>query len=186
MNFDTYKPKPSDRSSIRTNIGRALLNRSKGDYLQIWEMDFMTKKNRESLGHKRDTNKEKRIESRVTKTLRERFSFRFVLIRSQLERMGSKGLESSLIGTVASCQWCKPSENWLGNYATQKQIRESGLWIGQHLKASGINENDKETIVNAIRKTKEWITNGVSDSIKGSSRYSSGLAQIPRSATFGV
>lgn len=161
MNFDRNKPKPSDRSIFRKNIGRALLNRDRDDYLQIWEIDFMTRKNRECLGHKRDIDKEKRIESKTTRILRERFYFRFVMIDGQTERMGSKGLESSLIGTVASCKLCKPSDKWLGNYSPKIQIKESGLWLVQHLKADEINKNDKETILNAIRRTKEWITNGV-------------------------
>jgi len=159
INFDKDMPKPSDRSIFRKNIGRALLNRDKDDYLEIWEIDFMTRKNRKSLGDKRDVEKEKRIEFTITKMLTEKFSFRFVLIDSQLKRMGSKGLESSLIGTVASCKLCKPSDNWWGNYSPKKQIRESGLWLVQHLKAIGMNENDKETILNAIRRTKGWNTN---------------------------
>lgn len=161
MNFDRNNPKPSDRSIFRKNIGRALLNRDKNDYLQIWEIDFMTRKNRGSFGHKRDVDQEKRIESKITRILRERFSFKFLMIDGQTERMGSEGLESSLIGTVASCKLCKPSDKWLGNYSPKKQIKESGLWLVQHLKANEINENDKETILNSIRRTKEWIMNGV-------------------------
>jgi hypothetical protein len=161
MNFDKDMPKPSDRSIFRKNIGRALINRDRDNYLQIWEIDFMTRKNRQSSGYRRDMDREKRIESTITKTLRERFYFRFVIIDSQLQRMGRKGLESSLIGTVASCKLCNPSDNWLGNYSPKKQIKESGLWLVQHLKANGINENDKETILDAIRRTKEWTTNGV-------------------------
>jgi len=83
------------------------------------------------------------------------------MIGSQVERMGSKGLESCLIGTLAGCKLCKQSNNWLGNYSPKQQIKESGLWLVQHLKASGINENDKETILHAINRTKEWIMNGV-------------------------
>jgi len=155
MNFDRAKPKPSDRSIFRKNIGRALLNSDEDDYLQIWEIDFTTRANRESLGHKRDIEKEKRIESTITKTLRERFSFRFIVIDNQTERMGSKGLESSLIGTVASCKLCRHSDNWLGNNSPKQQIKKSGLWLVQHLKANGINKNDKRTIFNLIMEVKE-------------------------------
>ena len=69
----------------------------------------------------------------------------------------SQGLESSLIGTVAHCKLCEPSDNWLGNYSPKRQIRESGLWLAQHLDANGINDNNKEGILNAIKRTKEWI-----------------------------
>ena len=125
---------------------------------EIWEIDFTKRENRESSGDRRNIGKEKRIESAITKIPRETFSFRFIVIESQRERMR---LESSLIGTVASCKLCNPSNNWLGNKSPKQQIKRSGLWLVQHLRANGINESDKETIFNAIRSTKEWIANGV-------------------------
>jgi len=92
----------------------------------------------------------------ITRIIRERFSFRFIIIRNQEERMGSKGLESSLIGTIASCKLCKPSSNWLGRYSPIPKIRESELWLVQHLEANPINKDDKEIILNAIKETKKW------------------------------
>ena len=157
MNFNENKPKPSDRSIFRKNIGRALLNKDEDSYLQIWNIDFMMKRNRELWGYRRDIEKERRIEEMITKILRERFSFRFIVVDSQVERMGSKGLESSLIGTISNCKLCKLSANWLGNHSPVQKIRESGLWLVQHLKAKPINENDKEVILSAVRKTKEWL-----------------------------
>jgi len=151
MNFDINKPKPSDRSIFRKNIGRALLNRDKDDYLQIWEIDFMKRKNRELFKNKRDIDKEKRTESTITSILRKNFSFKFITIEDQIERMGSKGLESPLIGTVAKCRLCKSSDNWLGKHSPKPKIRENGLWLVQHLKANSITESDKETILNAIK-----------------------------------
>ena len=71
--------------------------------------------------------------------------------------MGSKGLESSLIGTLAHCKACRLSNNWLGNHSPLLKIRESGLWQTQHLKASVIKENDKMVLIDAIDKTKEWM-----------------------------
>ena len=75
--------------------------------------------------------------------------------------MGTKGLEGSLIGTVASCILCKPSDNWLGFFSPKQEISQTGLWLVQHLKDCGINENDKETILDVIRMTKEWIADSV-------------------------
>ena len=142
MNFDQNKSKPSDKSIFRKNIGRVLLNKDKDDYLKIWNINFTTKKNREEYRDRRDIPKEKKIELEITRILRENFSFRFIIVGKQIERMGSKGLEKRLIGTIANCKLCKPSNNWLGKYSPKKQIKESGLWLVQHLKASGINEND--------------------------------------------
>ncbi len=157
MNFDKNKPKPSDRSIFRKNIGRALLNKDKDDYLKIWEIDFTLSKNRKLYGDKREIEKEKKLEEAITKLLREKFTFRFIILDPHVEKMGSKGLESALIGTLASCKLCKPSPNWLGNYSPVQKIRESGLWLVQHLKADPINEKDKEIILKAIEETRNWL-----------------------------
>ena len=154
MNFNENKPKPSDRSIFRKNIGRALLNKDMDGYLQIWNINFIRSRNKELFGSKRNIEKEKRVEEMITRIIREKFSFRFIVLDSQKER---KRLERSLIGTVAQCKLCKPSANWLGNYSPIQKIRESGLWLVHYLKANPINENDKEVILNAIRKTREWL-----------------------------
>jgi len=152
MNFDKDKAKPSDRSIFRKNIGRALLNRRGDNYLQIWEIDYIYRKNKELFGHLRDIKREKEIESEITRMLRKSFSFRFIELSRQKERMGKGGLESSLIGTIARCKLCRPSKNWLGNHSPKKKIRTSGLWLVQHLGADEINVNDKKTISDANRK----------------------------------
>jgi len=158
MNFDKNKPKPSDRSIFRKNIGRVLLSKDRDSYLQIWNnIDFMLRENRELWGNKRNIEKERKIEEEITRILRERFSFRFIMIDNQMERIGSKGLESSLIGTITRCKLCKPSASWLGNYSPIQKVRESGLWLVQHLKAYPINENDKEIVLSAIERTKSWF-----------------------------
>jgi len=154
MKFDPTKPAPHERSIFRAHIGRAVLNQRKDNYLEVWKKDFTSRESREKFGHLRDIEKEKDVESEITRILREKFSFRFIHISSQMERMGTGGLESSLIGTIAHCKLCKQSNNWLGNYSPTAQIRESGLWQVQHLKANGINETDKATIINAIKRTK--------------------------------
>lgn len=158
MNFDATQPAPHERSIFRKNIGRALLNRQNEDYLKVWEIDFMSRANREKFGHLRDIAKEKSIESEITRILRENFSFRFIVLDVQVPRMGSKGLESSLIGTVAHCSVCRPSKNWLGNFSPIAKIRETGLWQIQHLKAESINETDMRVIEEAIGKITEFET----------------------------
>lgn len=159
MSFDRNNPKPSDRSIFRKNIGRALLNKNKDPYLKIWEIDFLPRANRDKYDDLRDIEKEKSIEKQITEILRNNFFFRFVIIENEDERIGSKGLESKLIGTVSRCTMCKPSMNWLGNYSPKKQIRTSGLWLIQHLNAEGITEEDIPVIEKLIRKTKTWIKN---------------------------
>jgi len=159
MNFGRNNPKPSDRSIFRKNIGRALFNKNKDPYLEVWEMDFLPRANRNKYSGLRDIEKEKSIKKQITEILRNNFFFRFIIIKNEDERIGSKGLESKLIGTVSRCTMCKPSMNWLGNYSPKKQIRTSGLWLIQYLNAEGITEEDLPVIEKLIRKTKAWIKN---------------------------
>jgi hypothetical protein len=66
----------------------------------------------------------------VTQQLNEHFWFRCLAIDDQNER---NDFEQALIATVASCDACRPSADWLGNYAYNPLIREIGLWNTQHV-----------------------------------------------------
>jgi len=159
MNFDGMKSAPHDRSIFRKNIGRTLLNREEDQYLKIWNKDLMSHANRLKYRSYRDIPKEKKIENKVTRILRAKFSFKFIIIENQSDRIGTKGLESSLIGTVARCGLCKPSHDWFGDHSPVQKLRKSGLWQVQHLSDKGIEDNDIDTISNAIEMTKEWMRN---------------------------
>lgn len=156
-NFNSMRPAPKDRSIFRKNIGRAILNKDNDDYLKIWNIDFTPRKNRDKHHHLRDINKEKEIEGRITNMLRDDFSFRFLLIDNEVERIGNRGLESSLIGTIAKCELCNPSERWLGNHSPVDAIRNSGLWLIQHLQSDVIDEKEKKIIIDTIDDTKKWF-----------------------------
>lgn len=142
MDFGAMRPAPKDRSIFRKNIGRAIVNKEYPDYLDVWNIDFTTRKNRDMHHNLRDIELEKNIETKITEILKEQFSFRYIVLENQRERMGSGGLESRLIGTVSKCKYCKPSENWLGNHSPVDRIRESGLWLYQHLYGHGLTEED--------------------------------------------
>jgi integrase len=77
MNFNKDKPKPSDRSIFRKNIGKTLL-KNEDPYLKIWEIDFMTRNNKMKFSNKRDITKEQETEEQITKVLRDNFAFRFI------------------------------------------------------------------------------------------------------------
>ncbi|KXA93333.1 hypothetical protein AKJ64_00930 [candidate division MSBL1 archaeon SCGC-AAA259E17] len=153
MDFDQNDSKPSDRSIFRKNIGRALLNKDDNDYLKVWNIDFIKRKNREEHASKRNISKEREIERKITEILRENFSFRFIAFEGGTNIMGKEGLESNLIGTLGQCSECKPSKDWLGNSSSKPKIRESGLWLIQHLKDSPIDEADKKVISDSIKKS---------------------------------
>jgi hypothetical protein len=151
MNFNQYQPKPSDRSIFRKNLGRAILNRDKSNYLNIWETDFTTRANRIERGRQRIIELERNVETQITKLLREKFSFRFISLEDEAKRIGSEGMESRLIGTVARCKICNPSPNWLGKYSPKTEICNGKLWLSQGLKSSGLNEKDLDSLNSAFQ-----------------------------------
>ncbi|MFZ0914018.1 MAG: hypothetical protein WBQ76_01370 [Candidatus Korobacteraceae bacterium] len=158
MQFTVDQPPPHDRSIFRKHIGRALLNKAADPYLAVWELDFTTRKGRIENRHLRDIAKESEIERDVTRILRQSFSFRFIEIPDQAQRMGAEGLESALIGTLASCDQCGGSSQWLGNHSPKLQIRESGLWLVQHLKSKPLSAVQLETIRLAINRERQQLT----------------------------
>jgi len=81
------------------------------------------------------------MEAGVTKELKEHFSFRCIPVKDKKERLQ---LEEELIATIAKCDKCKPSENWLGNFAADELVRKSGLWNHQHVTSK--NHASEKTI----------------------------------------
>ena len=132
------------------HIGRALLNRAGDPYLSVWEIDFTTRESRERNGHLRDISKEVAIEKEVTQILRENFSFRFIEVADQSHRMGGEGLERALIGTLTSCHLCWRSAEWLGSFSPKRQIRDSGLWLVQHLHAAPLSPAQQQLFIKSI------------------------------------
>jgi hypothetical protein len=100
----------------------------------------------------RNIYKEKQIESQVAERPREKFFFRYFPFEGQDKRIGKEGIESRLIATVADCTLCKPSNDWLGKFSPLPQIKNGKLWMLQHLKSGVLINQDKDVIVNIIRK----------------------------------
>ena len=153
MDFDAQKPTPHDRSIFRKNIGRAILNRDNSDYLRVWNIDFTTTENRKRYSHLRDIGFEKNMEQEITRLLQENFSFRYIPVENEAERMGKTGLESRLIGTLSSCHMCHASDNWLGQYSPVEKMKQSGLWLSQHLHSPGLTDKDMATLSEYVNGT---------------------------------
>lgn len=114
-------------SVFRKYIGGSLLRRSNPDHPCLQPNP--------GKGHweKQDAkvcNKCLPLEAEVSRLLREQFWFRCVNMNDRLER---NRLEQGLIATVAACSICRPSTDWLGRYAYNKNVRESGLWNSDYV-----------------------------------------------------
>ncbi len=149
MRFNEMQSAPKDRSIFRKNIGRALLNKKESGYLKIWEINFTDKESRDTKNHLRNIELEKKIESWISGLLRENFGFRYIAVKNE---MGAKGLESRLIGTIAQCEYCRPSKKWLGLHSPIDKIGGGKMWLVQHLGSGRITHNDKSRLQKIINK----------------------------------
>lgn len=119
-----------DRSIFRKNIGRALLNKRNDPFLKHWEIDLTTRKAKDQYSSIIDFDYQKQIESKVSRYIKDNFSFVAFEVENKTERLG---IESKLISTISLCDECCPSDSWLGNYSPKGKIVESGLWLVNEL-----------------------------------------------------
>jgi len=128
--FQHFLKENKDRSIFRKNIGRALLNKNKDQFLEKWELDLTTRNAKDQHSDSVDFEKQKEIEKRVTKYIQDKFSFVVFQVNEKDKRLE---IESKIISTVSLCEECKPSENWLGNSSPKEKIMKSGLWLVNEL-----------------------------------------------------
>ena len=156
MKFTQTNPKPSDRSIFRKNIGRALLNKQRdSDYLRVWNIDYTIHINRTKYSQLRNIHKEMDTESQITSYLRKKFYFKCISYLGQEKRMGKAGMESRLIGTVANCELCSPSKNWLGRYSSISKINSGKLWLSQNLNSSSMTDSDMRYLLEEVTRVKD-------------------------------
>ena len=137
--FQHFINENKDRSIFRKNIGRALLNHDRDDFLKFWELDLTTRIAKDKYSDKIDFFKQKVIEKNVSKYIQDNFSFVVLKIDDKDSRLI---LESKIISTVSLCNVCKPSDIWLGLFSTKEKIRNSGLWLVNELYKSPLEDKD--------------------------------------------
>lgn len=145
-----------DRSIFRKNIGRALLSKEADPFLDSWNLDLTTRKAKDLHAEGVDFVRQAEIESEVTSYIQSSFSFVTLPISSKPERLR---LESRMISTVASCDECNPSSNWLGRHSPKEKIREAGLWQVNELYKEALSIDDCEHL--------SQIAEGVSTRVGG-------------------
>jgi len=132
-----------DRSIFRKNIGRAILNKNKDDFIKQWEIDLTTKQAKDLFSKDIDFEKQKQIEKLVTKYIQDNFSFVVFRIDDKDERLK---IESKIISSISLCDRCKQSLNWLGNYSPKEKIKESALWLVNELYKEPFNHQELEEL----------------------------------------
>jgi len=143
LNEHLYTPN-KDRSIFRKHIGRCLLARQGDPFLEFWEIDLTTRKNREKFEHLVDKEQLAETEEMVTAYITANFSFTVLYVQDKDSRLKA---ESGLLSTIAQCQESKASPEWLGNHHPNSVIRASGLWNIQGLDKEPFSIEDVEILL---------------------------------------
>jgi hypothetical protein len=137
---EIFKIENKDRSILRKNIGSSILNKNNDPYLDIWEMDLTSVKNKEEHFRKVDKEHQSYIEKLVTEYIQDNFTFAIIDEEDKDKRLRIK---KWLIGEISNCSHCTKSDYWLGNYSTNPKIVQSGLWNNQGLYNTDLIEEIK-------------------------------------------
>ncbi|MEM0136775.1 MAG: hypothetical protein QXU18_16360 [Thermoplasmatales archaeon] len=119
-----------DRSIFRKNIGRAILNKVNDPFLQYWNEDLTSRASKLKFGDSEYNARRVEVEKQVTQYMQKNLSFSVFPVETKVERLE---LEAKIISTVSMCKLCGPSPKWLGNNSPELKIKNSGLWLSQHL-----------------------------------------------------
>ena len=134
-----HTTKNKDRSIFRKNIGRALLNKAGDPFLEQWNFDLTSRAKRTHYGPLVDATLQSQVEEQVSQYFLENFTFSVISIDAKVARLD---FEKRAIATIAQCPHCRPSPSWLGNFSPLPAIRDSGLWLKQHLAGEPLNSAD--------------------------------------------
>jgi len=111
-------------SVFRKHLGGALM-RLNGEPESEVEMWYRKRKGNPRFNDPRFRNYERQVTDQAKAG-----SYRVLKVDDPNERLQ---LEEKLIALFSHCKHCRPSGNWLGNYAYRKEICDSGLWNIDHV-----------------------------------------------------
>lgn len=90
------------------------------------------------------------VEAAVSRVLRDDFIFCCVEVEDQEKR---QAIERGLIALLAQYPLGQPSNSWLGKYAASNEIRRSGLWNTQYLRAEPMSLEEFDLLRQLVRSS---------------------------------
>jgi len=136
---DHFIRKNKDGSIFRKNVGKALLNLRNDNYLSVWNLNTSKPENRKYIIREVQES----IEDEVTDYLQKNITF--AVLRADDEYIRLR-IEKAIIATLNCEKSFYPSKDWLGNYSTEQEIKESGLWLKIGLNHEIINDSELKYI----------------------------------------
>lgn len=141
--MDHFDRENRNASIFRKNIGKALLNRAKDPYLEIWSLDTSRQPDRD----REDAWTAARVERDVSAYMRVNLSFSVIPVASAESRLR---LGAAIIATLHQAKDFAPSDGWLGHYSTEPEIRASGLWQKRGLDAEPLTADESLQLARII------------------------------------
>ena len=141
--MDHFERENRNASVFRRNIGKALLNRAKDPYLDIWSLDTSRAPNKD----REDPRTAARVERDVSAYMRVNLSFSVIPVASVDAR---QRLKAAIIATLHQAKDFAPSDGWLGQYCPEPEIRVSGLWQVRGLDADPLSAEESLQLARII------------------------------------
>lgn len=141
---DHFINKNKDGSIFRKNIGKAMLNKSHDQYLDIWTLDTSNRYNKDKINEE----KEAKIENSVSNYLQNNVSFVCFHVAKKEDRLR---LEEALISLLNKSDDFYPDNDWLGKFSSVNKISQSGLWLTQGLDADPLTAAEFAMIKESVR-----------------------------------
>lgn len=147
---DHFVRKNKDGSIFRKNVGKAILKQRSDPFLPMWTLDTSKPENRSKV----DFNLQESVEKEVSAYLNQNMSFAVIAIEDIQQRLR---IEKAIISSLNQAIAFKPSETWLGNYSSEIEIRESGLWLKRGLNDFPLNYQELLFLREALTSNQEAI-----------------------------
>ena len=141
--MDHFQREDRNASILRRNIGRALLNRAKDPYLDIWSLDTSRYPNRD----REQSRTQRQVEQDVSAYMRVNMAFSVIPMAPTEARLR---LKAAIIATLHQAEDFAPSDGWLGQHSPEQAIRESGLWLKQALDADPLTADESLRLARLI------------------------------------
>ena len=131
-----YLVKNKDGSIFRKNIGLALLNKDQDEFFDVWRLNTSNPKIKKENKDRLNLSYKEEIEERVSDYLNNNTKFVCIEVTGEKERLR---IEEGLLTILCGNEKFKASDDWLGNYHPDSEIRESYLWNKQGLKGEPLS-----------------------------------------------
>lgn len=169
--LDHFVKENHDGSIFRKNIGKAILNAHCDPYLADWTTDTSKPENRAHMDEEKNANTERR----VSKFLRENFTFTVFQVTDKDERLR---MEEAIIAALNAEPEYTPSPKWSGRYSPEQEIRKSGLWLKRGLNGKPITEAEFSRLLELCGKRLQFKKEETSQPATSSSQTPA--AKVPR------